>query len=45
MDFDRHAASVMPNARLETVPSAGHLPMMDQTSVFNKLLTDFLSNH
>ena len=37
------AVQMIPNARLLRISDAGHLPMMDQTEIFNRSITDFLS--
>jgi 2-hydroxy-6-oxonona-2,4-dienedioate hydrolase len=35
---------LIPNARLEVVPHASHIPMWENPEVFNRTLLDFLSN-
>ena len=32
------------NARLEIIPNAGHVPHIEKTAIFNKILMDFISN-
>lgn len=39
----RALAALVPGARLEVVPGAGHLPNLEQPSAFNALLGGFLS--
>jgi pimeloyl-ACP methyl ester carboxylesterase len=36
------AAKIIPKAKFHSIQDAGHLPLMDQPEVFNKILTDFL---
>jgi pimeloyl-ACP methyl ester carboxylesterase len=36
-------AKIIPNARFELIQDAGHLPLMDQPEIFNKILIDFLN--
>jgi 2-hydroxymuconate-semialdehyde hydrolase len=36
------AAQLIPNARLQAIEGAGHLPMMDQPEMFNQYVIDFL---
>ncbi len=36
------AAKILPNAKLHLIQDAGHLPLMDQPEIFNKVLNDFL---
>ncbi|WP_163832786.1 alpha/beta fold hydrolase [Spartinivicinus ruber] len=38
------AAMVMPNAKLYCIQEAGHLPLIDQPDIFNKVLLGFLNN-
>ena len=38
------AARLIPDARLEVIPGAGHLPFMEKPKVFCQLVEDFLSN-
>jgi 4,5:9,10-diseco-3-hydroxy-5,9,17-trioxoandrosta-1(10),2-diene-4-oate hydrolase len=40
--YGEAAAQIMPNAKLHRIQDAGHLPLMDQTKVFNKALLQFL---
>ncbi|MEO0831237.1 MAG: alpha/beta fold hydrolase [Pseudomonadota bacterium] len=37
-----HMADLMPNARLEVVPDAGHLPVLEQPARVNRLLSAWL---
>ena len=37
-------AGLLPNARLEVIPDAGHLPMLEQPAAFTALLRDFLES-
>jgi len=36
-------AKIIPNATFHLIPDAGHLPLIDQPEVFNKILIDFLN--
>jgi len=36
------AAQIIPNAKLQRIKDAGHLPLMDQPDVFNEILIEFL---
>jgi 4,5:9,10-diseco-3-hydroxy-5,9,17-trioxoandrosta-1(10),2-diene-4-oate hydrolase len=36
------AAKIIPNAKFHSIQNAGHLPLMDQPEIFNKILIDFL---
>ena len=38
------ASKVIPNAKIQRIKKAGHLPLMDQPEVFNKVLIEFLVN-
>jgi pimeloyl-ACP methyl ester carboxylesterase len=38
------AAKIIPNAKIHVIADAGHLPLIDQPEIFNKILTDFLNN-
>jgi 4,5:9,10-diseco-3-hydroxy-5,9,17-trioxoandrosta-1(10),2-diene-4-oate hydrolase len=40
--YGEAAAQIIPNAKLYRVQDAGHLPLMDQTKVFNRALLQFL---
>ena len=44
VDLARGMASVIPGARLEIVPGAGHLPPIEAPGVVNALLLDFLKS-
>ena len=39
------AARLIPNARLEVIPGAGHLPFMEKPEVFCRLVEEFLEPH
>ena len=43
VEYGERAAKIIPNAKLHLIEEAGHLPMMDQPDVFNKILLDFLN--
>ena len=40
----RRIAAVIPDARLEIIPQAGHLPNLEQPDRFNAVLTRFLED-
>jgi 2-hydroxymuconate-semialdehyde hydrolase len=40
--YGETAARIMPNAKLHRIQNAGHLPLMDQPTIFNKALIQFL---
>jgi pimeloyl-ACP methyl ester carboxylesterase len=42
--YGETAAKIIPNAKLHLIQDAGHLPLMDQPEIFNKILGDFLKN-
>ena len=42
LEYGGAAAKIIPNAKLRLIPDAGHLPLMDQPVMFNKVLGDFL---
>ena len=44
VEYGEAAAKIIPNAKLQIIPDAGHLPLMDQTEIFNKILDDFLKS-
>lgn len=44
VEYGEEAAKIIPNAKLSVIQDAGHLPLMDQTEIFNKILGDFLKN-
>ena len=44
VEYGEAAVKIIPNAKLYIIPDAGHLPLMDQPEVFNKILEDFLKN-
>ncbi len=41
-EHGERAAKIIPNATFHSIPAAGHLPLMDQPEIFNKILTEFL---
>jgi 4,5:9,10-diseco-3-hydroxy-5,9,17-trioxoandrosta-1(10),2-diene-4-oate hydrolase len=44
LEHGERAAKIIPNARFHLIEDAGHLPLMDQPEIFNKVLIDFLDN-
>jgi pimeloyl-ACP methyl ester carboxylesterase len=44
VEYGEAAAKIMPNAKLHLIEDAGHLPLMDQPEIFNKILDDFLKS-
>lgn len=44
IEYGEAAAKIIPNARLHIIQDGGHLPMIDQPELFNKVLTDFLNS-
>jgi pimeloyl-ACP methyl ester carboxylesterase len=42
-EIAQHLAERIPDARLEVVPGAAHLPSLEQPAVFNRLLLEFLA--
>jgi len=42
VEYGEAAAKIIPNAKLRLIQDAGHLPLMDQPEIFNKILGDFL---
>ena len=44
VEYGEAAAKIIPNAKFHLIQHAGHLPFMDQTEIFNKILADFLKN-
>jgi pimeloyl-ACP methyl ester carboxylesterase len=42
VEYAEAAAKIIPNAKLHVIKDAGHLPLMDQSAIFNKILEDFL---
>ena len=42
VEESRRLAAVIPSARLEIIPHAGHLPNLEQPARFNAVLTAFL---
>jgi 4,5:9,10-diseco-3-hydroxy-5,9,17-trioxoandrosta-1(10),2-diene-4-oate hydrolase len=43
VEYGERAAKIIPNAKFHLIEEAGHLPLMDQPDVFNKILLDFLN--
>jgi pimeloyl-ACP methyl ester carboxylesterase len=43
-EYGETAAKIIPNAKLHLIQDAGHLPLMDQPEIFNKILDDFLKS-
>jgi 4,5:9,10-diseco-3-hydroxy-5,9,17-trioxoandrosta-1(10),2-diene-4-oate hydrolase len=41
-EHGERAAKIISNAKFHLIEDAGHLPLMDQPEIFNKILTDFL---
>jgi 4,5:9,10-diseco-3-hydroxy-5,9,17-trioxoandrosta-1(10),2-diene-4-oate hydrolase len=44
VEYGEAAAKIIPNATFRVIPDAGHLPLMDQPEIFNKILDDFLKS-
>jgi 4,5:9,10-diseco-3-hydroxy-5,9,17-trioxoandrosta-1(10),2-diene-4-oate hydrolase len=44
VEYGEAAAKIIPNAKLHVIQDAGHLPLMDQPEIFNKILGDFLKS-
>jgi 4,5:9,10-diseco-3-hydroxy-5,9,17-trioxoandrosta-1(10),2-diene-4-oate hydrolase len=44
VEYGEAAAKIIPNAKLHIIPDAGHLALMDQPEIFNKILCDFLKS-
>jgi 4,5:9,10-diseco-3-hydroxy-5,9,17-trioxoandrosta-1(10),2-diene-4-oate hydrolase len=44
VEYGEAAAKIIPNAKLHLIQDAGHLPLMDQPEIFNKILDDFLKS-
>ncbi len=44
VEYGEAAAKIIPNAKFHIIQDAGHLPLMDQTEIFNKILDDFLKS-
>ncbi len=44
VEYGEAAVKIIPNAKLHIIPDAGHLPLMDQPEIFNKILEDFLKS-
>jgi 4,5:9,10-diseco-3-hydroxy-5,9,17-trioxoandrosta-1(10),2-diene-4-oate hydrolase len=40
--FGKSATAEIPNAEFLSIKNAGHLPLMDQTQIFNKSVLNFL---
>jgi pimeloyl-ACP methyl ester carboxylesterase len=43
VEYGERAAKIIPNAKFHLIKDAGHLPLMDQPEIFNKILVDFLN--
>ncbi|MEO8236354.1 MAG: alpha/beta hydrolase [Flavobacterium sp.] len=41
-EFGEATTKIMPNAKFHLIQNAGHLPLIDQPEIFNKILCDFL---
>lgn len=44
VEYGEATAKIIPNAKLHLIQDAGHLPLIDQTEIFNEILIDFLEN-
>lgn len=44
VEYGEAAAKIIPKAKLHVIQDAGHLPLMDQPEIFNKILDDFLKS-
>jgi pimeloyl-ACP methyl ester carboxylesterase len=44
VEYGEAAAKMIPKATLRVIQEAGHLPLMDQPEIFNKILGDFLKS-
>jgi pimeloyl-ACP methyl ester carboxylesterase len=44
VEYGEAAVKIIPNAKFHIIQDAGHLPLMDQTEIFNKILDDFLKS-
>jgi 4,5:9,10-diseco-3-hydroxy-5,9,17-trioxoandrosta-1(10),2-diene-4-oate hydrolase len=44
VEYAEAATKIIPNAKLHVIQDAGHLPLMDQPEIFNKILDDFLKS-
>lgn len=44
VEYGVSSASQIPNAEFLRIKNAGHLPLMDQTHIFNKSVVDFLNS-
>lgn len=42
VEYAEAAAKIIPNAKLQVIQDAGHLPLMDQPEIFNMILDNFL---
>jgi 4,5:9,10-diseco-3-hydroxy-5,9,17-trioxoandrosta-1(10),2-diene-4-oate hydrolase len=42
VEYGEKASKIIPNAKFSVIEDAGHLPLMDQPEIFNKILNDFL---
>jgi pimeloyl-ACP methyl ester carboxylesterase len=41
--FSQYLADKIPNSRLEIIPSAGHMVMLEKPEIVAKLIKDFLT--
>jgi pimeloyl-ACP methyl ester carboxylesterase len=41
VEYGEAATKIIPNVKLHVIQDAGHLPLMDQPEIFNKILDDF----
>jgi pimeloyl-ACP methyl ester carboxylesterase len=44
VEYGEAAAKIIPNAKLHVIHDAGHLSLMDQPEIFNKILDNFLKS-
>jgi 4,5:9,10-diseco-3-hydroxy-5,9,17-trioxoandrosta-1(10),2-diene-4-oate hydrolase len=44
VEYGVMAAKIIPNAKIHQISEAGHLSMIDQPEIFNKILSDFLKS-
>lgn len=44
VEYGEATAKIIPNAKLHLIQDAGHLPLIDQTEIFNEILIDFLES-
>ncbi|NIP44646.1 MAG: hypothetical protein GWN61_25370, partial [candidate division Zixibacteria bacterium] len=41
--YSRYLSNQMPNARMEVIPDAGHMVMLEKPDAFTQILSEFLS--